>query len=90
MATLIVKHTVGDYGSWRPVYDDADPLRTQHGCTAKRVLRTADDPNTLLVLHEFPSVTQAEAFANDPDLKTAMQKAGVTGPPRIEIYDEVD
>jgi quinol monooxygenase YgiN len=89
MATLIVKHAVEDYGAWRLVYNDAESIRARHGCTGQRVLRSPDDPDDLLVLHEFPSPAQAQAFADDPDLKAAMQKAGVSGPPRIEIYDEV-
>jgi hypothetical protein len=40
-------------------------------------------------LHWFPSVDEAQAFAADPDPKEAMAKAGVSGPPRIEISVEV-
>ena len=45
------------------------------------------DPNDVAATHEFPTVAQAEAFANDPALKDAMEKAGVTSPPRIEIFE---
>ena len=36
-------------------------------------------------------VTNATVFRNadDPDLKDAMARAGVSGPPRIEISEEV-
>ena len=37
----------------------------------------------------FSSVDEAHAFAGDPDLKDAMARAGVSGPPRIEISVEV-
>jgi quinol monooxygenase YgiN len=88
MALLTVRHVVQDYTRWRAVYDDAEPIRARHGCTARRVLRTPGDPNDLLVIHEFPTAAQAAAFADDPDLKAAMHRAGVAGSPRTEIYDE--
>ena len=51
------------------------------------MLRLPADPNDVLVLHEFPTVEQAEAFAANPDLKAAMEASGVLGPPRIEIFE---
>jgi hypothetical protein len=41
----------------------------------------------VLVIHEFATVQQAEAFASDPALKSAMHQGGVTSPPRIEIFE---
>lgn len=84
--TLIVRHPVTDYAAWRPVYDEVETLRAKYGCTDQRVLKNPGDANDLLVIHDFPSVDQAEGFANDPDLQAAMQRAGVAGPPRIEIF----
>lgn len=89
MATMVIRHPVEEYSRWRPVYDEADTLRSKHGCTGERVLAEAGDPQTLLVLHEFPTVEAAQSFASDPGLQAAMQRAGVSGPPRIEFYDEV-
>lgn len=87
MATMVIRHPVADYGSWRTVYDGAGAsLRDAHGCTSQRVLRDASDPDTILVLHDFPTLDAARSFAGDPSLKAAMDRAGVAGPPRIEFY----
>ena len=85
-ATLIVRHPVKDFAAWKTVYDEVGTLRDQHGCTDQRVLQVPDDANDVLAIHEFPSVARAEAFASDPALKAAMERGGVAGPPRIEIY----
>jgi hypothetical protein len=85
-ATLIVRHTVADYSSWRKIYDEVGPLRDSHGCTKQAVLQLPTDANDVLVIHEFPSVDQANAFAGDPNLRSAMDRAGVSAPPRIEIF----
>ena len=88
-ATLIVRHTVADYPAWRVVYEEADALRVSHGCTAERVLRLPGDPNDVVAIHEFPTVDQARQFADDPSLKEAMGRGGVTSAPRIEILESV-
>ena len=85
-ATLVVRHHVADYAKWRAVYDEAEPLRAKYGCTAKRVLRLPEDANDLLVTHDFPTTEQASGFAGDPALGASMQRAGVEGHPRIEIF----
>ncbi len=86
-ATLIVRHPVSDYAAWRKVYDDVDDLRASHGCTGQRVLVSPEDGNDVAAIHEFTTVAQAREFAADPALKDAMQRAGVSGAPRIEIFE---
>ncbi len=86
-ATLFVRHNVADYAAWRTVYDEVDALRVSHGCTGQRVLQLPGDPNDVMVIHEFPTVDQARGFTDDPALKEAMGRGGVTSPPRIEIFE---
>ncbi len=88
-ATLAVRHSVADYTAWRTVYDEVGTIRSQHGCLAEQVLRSPEDANDLFITHEFPTVEQAGAFAQDPSFAAAMQRAGVTSPPRIEIFERV-
>ena len=86
---MIIQHSVGDYDAWRIEYDNAQPIRDKHGVTDATVFRNADDQNEITGLHWFSSVDEAHAFAADPDLKDAMARSGVSGPPRIEISVEV-
>src|SRR5208282_5759486 len=52
-ARLTVRHKVHDYAAWRKVYDElGPPLRTQHGCTAQRVMQVPGDANDLFVTHD--------------------------------------
>ena len=88
-ATLAVRHNVQDYAAWRKVYDEAQPLRDQYGCTAQRVMQLPDDANDLFITHDFPTAEQAGGFAHDPALRAGMQQAGVQGTPRIEIFTDV-
>jgi quinol monooxygenase YgiN len=87
-ATLLVHHQVEDYGAWRAVYDTVDGLRQQYGCLDAQVLVEPSDKNDVLVIHQFPSLEQAQGFAGSAELKEAMGRAGVVGAPRIEIAIE--
>lgn len=88
-AILAVRHSVADYSAWRAVYEEVGVIRSKHGCVAEQVLRSPEDANDLFITHEFPSVEQAGAFAEDPTFAAAMQRAGVTSQPRIEIFERV-
>ena len=87
-ALLMVRHPVTEYGKWRAVYDEVQTLRDEYGCTGDEVWHAPDDDNDVTALHWFPSVDQAQGFAGSQELKDAMGRAGVSGPPRIEIVTE--
>ncbi|MDQ0618504.1 hypothetical protein [Arthrobacter globiformis] len=62
-------------------------MQNNGGVTQQPVHRMADDPNNFLVIHHFNDVATARAFFASPDLKNAMQRAGVQGEPRIEFFE---
>ena len=88
MAQLVILHRVRDYQAWRQVYDAFKPQQQAGGVTAESVYRAKDDPNNVLVLHSFRTMAEAEAFVANPELRAAMQRAGVEGEPRLEFFDE--
>jgi hypothetical protein len=87
-ATLLVRHQVEDYAGWRAAYDSVQPLRDEHGCTDAEVMVDPADKQDVYVVHRFPTLEQAQAFAGSTELREAMGRAGVQGPPRIEIAVE--
>ena len=89
-ATMFVKHKVGDYKIWKPVYDGLQPVRKQNGVTAASVHRDAKDPNTIIVMHQFKDINAATGFANSAELKSAMEKAGVNGPPEFWFSEDIE
>lgn len=87
MIVAAIRHPVNDYDAWKAVFDGFPP--TDGGALFARVNRAVDDPNMITVVAGFETVEAAQGFLNDPTLKEKMQEAGVTGEPRIEIYEEV-
>jgi heme-degrading monooxygenase HmoA len=89
MAQLIVHHQVQDYAKWRVVYDSADSIRRSYGETGARVFHTHNNSNEIVIITDWPSADQARAYSQSPELKEAMQKAGVTSQPEVLILEEM-
>jgi len=90
MVTLFVRHTVQDFGNWKRVYDGLAPVRKEMGVTGAGVYRDAHNPNTTTVTHQFKDLDAATAFAHSDELKSAMARAGVSGPPEIWFTQDVE
>ena len=78
-----VQHEVADYAAWRKAYDQFGSTRGKMGVAAQGVYQATDNPNQVIAYHDFASLEKAKAFAASPDLKSAMQGAGVKGEPQI-------
>jgi ABC-type sugar transport system substrate-binding protein len=80
---MFVRHEVADYGTWKKAYDGFRATQKKLGVVAQAVYQSTDNPNDVTVTHDFHSLEKAKAFAASPELKTAMEKAGVKGAPQI-------
>ena len=81
-----MQQRVRDYRAWRAAHDRLAEVREDRGVLADAVHRPDDAPDTVLVLHHFATVAQAQGFMTNRELQDAMQRAGVEGVPRVEIY----
>jgi quinol monooxygenase YgiN len=90
MATMFVRHQVNDYANWKRVYDGIASVRKEKGVTGASVYRDANDPNTIVVTHQFKDLNAAMAFAHSEDLKSAMAKAGVNGAPEFWFTEDIE
>jgi hypothetical protein len=83
MVRMFVRHRVDDYTAWRAVYDGFDTQRHELGATGHAVYQALGDPNDITAWHDFSSREAAESFASSPELREAMQTAGVQGQPEV-------
>jgi len=58
-AFIITRIQVGDYDSWRPMFDQDRP-HAREKATVQRVFRTVDDPNHVFIFLEFATVEDAQ------------------------------
>jgi heme-degrading monooxygenase HmoA len=90
MAYMFVQHGVQDYEAWKSVFDSVGDLRRRSGEKSYQILRQENGSNKLVALFEWDSLDNARKYAASPELKEAMQRAGVTGKPEILFLEEAD
>lgn len=82
-ARMFVRLDVVQFSEWVKVYDGFAPARKAGGITQSTVWQSADDPNDVTIINDFPSLEQARAFAASGPLRDAMRNAGLKGPPQV-------
>jgi quinol monooxygenase YgiN len=88
MASMMIQHKVKDFAAWKKAFDANIGLRTSNGELSAQIFRDASDPNKLTVINKWNSIANAQKFAQSPELKAAMEKAGVEGPPTVSFLNE--
>jgi hypothetical protein len=88
MATIVIRHKVKDYATWKRGYDEAGWLRKQHGITYASVHREESDPNGIIVVHQFKDMKGAKDFAKA--VPPLMGKIGVIGTPEIWFSEDME
>ena len=58
-AFIITRIHVGDYDTWRPMFDQDKPKAREHA-KVQRILRSVDDPNHVFIYLEFASLEDAQ------------------------------
>jgi len=58
-AFIITRIHVGDYDTWRPMFDQDRPKAREHA-KVQRILRSVDDPNHVFIYIEFASLEDAQ------------------------------
>ena len=83
MPMLAVQFTIADYAKWRAVFDRLQPQRDKAGLTRSTIYRCTDNPNDIIVWSETDDLAKAREAVTGPEIRTAMQDAGVLGPPKV-------
>ena len=87
MATVIVTHEVADYDAWRKVFDEIAQLRMDGGERSASIYRSADNGNGVTGVFEWDSLDNAHSYFENPDLRAAMERAGVVSAPDIQFLE---
>jgi len=88
MASILITHNVKDYAEWKKVFDSAINLRKSGGELSAQVYRDSSDLNKVTTINKWDTLVNAQKFAHSPELKAAMEKAGVVGAPVVFFLNE--
>jgi hypothetical protein len=83
MNYVMIRHKVADFAKWKTGYDTHASARTAAGLKQVHLLTNLDNPNEVVLLFAADDLNKAKAFAASPDLREAMQKAGVSEQPDV-------
>lgn len=90
MTQVMVRHKVNDYEAWKKEFDNFADFRKSSGELSYRIMTPGDDQNNLHLIFEWDEVENARKFMESPELKMAMEKAGVTEKPEIKFLKMTD
>jgi hypothetical protein len=76
MPTLAAQITIGDYAKWRPV-----PSRQSWPYECACLSRRRQSKELII----WSDAAKAREALNGPEIRSAMQEAGVVGPPKIHV-----
>jgi hypothetical protein len=79
MASMFFRIRVADFARWKPVFDEHEAVRSD-----------ADDPNVVIVAARVTDINRAKEFTRSDDLRSAMMRSGVQGPPEIWFAEDVE
>jgi hypothetical protein len=85
MAKIATQITIGDYAKWRAGFDKAAPFREKAGMKNVQIYRDVDNPNLALIWGDIDDPAKARAVLDSPELRKAMQDAGVVGAPKVHF-----
>ena len=88
MPHVAVRLTLQDYAKWRPVFDGFAANRKASGSKGGTLYRNADNTNEVVAVFEWDDLNNARKFYQSPELREAMQKAGLSGPPDLRFLDD--
>jgi hypothetical protein len=87
MALVIVRQKVKDFAAWKNAFDAHASARGTAGLSNTRLFRSVDDPSEVVILFDTDDIGKAQQFISSPELKSAMEAAGVVDNPDVLILN---
>ncbi len=87
MIKMYVRHKVADFNKWKIVFEEIEPFRKQLGSSGSHVFRNNVNQNEVLVITDWDNKEQGIKFGQSPELKNAMERAGVISAPEISFSE---
>jgi quinol monooxygenase YgiN len=85
---IMIQYPVTGFEKWKVGYQSSESIRTAYGIEHVAFGYGIDNPKKVIVMDRFSDLEKTKIYASTPILQEAMQKAGVTGLPKIS-YTEV-
>lgn len=87
-ASVFFRSEVNDFATWKKVYDESAQEIKETGVITNSVHRDPDDPNTIIICHQYADLNTAQGFmtaVTTGGLQPAFKKSGVK-PETIQMW----
>jgi hypothetical protein len=88
MHVLRIDHSTADYDAWKQAFDNDPVGRAQGGVRRHRVLRQADDPNSVSIELELDGAEEAQSFLDK--LLELWSRVDIVRDPQTRIFELVE
>lgn len=88
MQSVMIRHTVKDFATWKATYDQHAAARTAAGLSTTGLWANQQNPNEVVIVFGVSDMAQAQEFMGSDNLKQTMAAAGVIGRPDVTILNE--
>ena len=89
MITALVRFTVEDIETWKPVFVEAAALRKSYGSMSAQAFHQADNKNEIYVLLSFESIEKAKQMFQSEEFRAVTKRGGMIAPPVVTFLNEV-
>jgi heme-degrading monooxygenase HmoA len=88
MTATIFQAKVRDYSTWKKAFDSMQDIRTSKGAITDHIYRDADDPNKIIAILKWSSISNARSYFSSAEFKAALAKSGTEGQPILEYVKD--
>ena len=88
MIVVVLRFRVADFGAWLEIFKSRITLRREAGCLSSRAFEMIDAPGTAVVMLEWDSRENYEAFAADGYVQNAADNPMILDQPEIVLLEE--
>lgn len=88
MPYVIIRHKVSNYAKWKRGVHLFKKFRQTSGETSFHVLRSAKNPNDLIVCCGWDTTARMKKFIKSSELRKAMKDCGVISKPEVAFFSK--
>jgi len=90
MIYALVRFTVEDIATWKPVFEEAAALRKSYGSLSAQAFSKADNQNEIMVLLRFESREPATQMLQSSEFREVTQRGKMLAPPEVAFFNDVE
>lgn len=90
MTHVLLRFELEDYDSWKDTFEERTAVREENGCRDEMLFARFSNKRKVVLLAEWDSPENAEAYFDGADFRKAMRSSGVARKPDVTVLDRIE